>query len=270
DVDAVEAGPRPEDVDRVAERHDRERRDRGEDRDHGREREQPGDRGARAELLLGRELHDLGQRLEDPERADAVRAVAVLEAAEDLALGDDHHREDLQADEEDHDRLEDLHPPRLDVGDVGEWEGDGHALRTSTSGPSSADAESSGIAFWRNTLPGGIAARSATVPCTLEPFEPTTTRSPSSTPRRCASAGESSTCWRGCRKRSAGEAWTSGAAQTERNVPSRKRPSASAALAGGGSSSNGPRSTSKPKPAACSRSCQRTPLPPISSCVIPA
>ena len=56
----------------------------------------------------------------DAERADAVRAVAVLEAAEQLALGEQHDRHDLQADGEDHERLEDLHPPRLVVDDVGE------------------------------------------------------------------------------------------------------------------------------------------------------
>ena len=36
---------------------------------------------ARAELLLEEQLPDVGHRLQDPERADAVRAVAVLEAA---------------------------------------------------------------------------------------------------------------------------------------------------------------------------------------------
>ena len=102
----------------VAERDDRERGDRGDDRDHRREREQPADRRARPELLLGQQLDDVGQRLQRAERADAVGAVAVLEAAQQLALGDQHDRDDLEADGEDDDRLDDLDPPGLVVGDV--------------------------------------------------------------------------------------------------------------------------------------------------------
>ena len=41
----------------------------------------------------------------DAEGADAVGAVAVLEAAEQLALGEQHERDELQADGEDHDAL---------------------------------------------------------------------------------------------------------------------------------------------------------------------
>ena len=80
----------------VAERDDRERRDRGQDRDHGRDPEQVADRGRRPERLLGRELDDLGHRLQQPERTDAVRAVASLEAAEELALVDDHDRQNRE------------------------------------------------------------------------------------------------------------------------------------------------------------------------------
>jgi hypothetical protein len=57
-------------------------------------------------------------------------------------------------------------------------------------------------------------------------------------PRRAASAGDSSTRWLGLRKRSAGEASTSGAAQTERKVPRRSLPFGSAAT-GGACSVNG-------------------------------
>jgi hypothetical protein len=64
---------------------------------------------------------------------DAVGAVAVLEAPHDLALRQQHERDELQDDREDHDRLDDLHPPRLGVGDVGERDGERHQpLRTST------------------------------------------------------------------------------------------------------------------------------------------
>ena len=66
----------------------------------------------RPELLLGEQLEDVGERLQRAEGPDAVRAVAALEAPEQLALGEQHDRHELQADGEDHDRLEDLDPPR--------------------------------------------------------------------------------------------------------------------------------------------------------------
>ena len=101
----------------VAERDQRERRHRREDRDRRRQREQEADRGCRAELLLGQQLEDVRERLQRAVRADAVGAVAALEAPEQLALGEQHDRHELQADGEDHDRLDDLDPPRLVVAD---------------------------------------------------------------------------------------------------------------------------------------------------------
>jgi hypothetical protein len=107
-IDAVEADFGSEDVLRVRERDDREGRDRREDRDQRREREEEADRGGRAELLLEQQLADVRDRLERAERPDAVGADAVLEAAEQLALHDEDQRHELQADGEDHERLEDL------------------------------------------------------------------------------------------------------------------------------------------------------------------
>ena len=49
-----------------------------------------------AELLLEQQLPDVGHRLQRAVRADAVRAVAVLEAAEHLALGEQHDRHELE------------------------------------------------------------------------------------------------------------------------------------------------------------------------------
>ncbi len=83
----------------------------------GASREQEADRGGRAELLLGQQLEDVGQRLQGPVGADPVGPVAALEATEQLALGDQHDRHELQADREDHDRLEDLDPPFFVVAD---------------------------------------------------------------------------------------------------------------------------------------------------------
>ena len=153
------------------------------------------------------------------ERADAVRAVAVLEAAQDLAVGEQRQRHEVEDDGEDHDRLQDLHPPRLVVADLGEdhqvtsrggigrpAEGgisarpstagcdlrSGTALGSigarpdpviSTSGCVSTFALSSRVPSARKTLPAGIASRSLTCARTRVPL-PTSTRSPSLMPER--------------------------------------------------------------------------------------
>src|ERR1019366_8963483 len=51
---------------------------------------------------------DVGERLQGAIGADAVGAVAALEASEQLALGEQHDRHELQADGEDQDRLDEL------------------------------------------------------------------------------------------------------------------------------------------------------------------
>src|SRR5581483_11903055 len=152
--------------------------------------------GLRAELLLAQELPDVGHRRQQPEHADAVGAVAGLEAAEDLALGEQHERHEVEDHQERHQRLEDLDPPLLVV--EGVREDDVHGLRTSTSSPSRSPAAT-------NTVPAGTAERTATVART----SPTSTASPSPRPRRSASCGESSACRRGTRNFSAGDASTS-------------------------------------------------------------
>ena len=211
------------------------------------------------EVLLEEQLADVGHRLQRAVGPDAVRAVAVLEAAEHLALGQQHDRHELEDDGEDHQRLQELDPPRLVVADLGE---DGHARPSSSAGDvraastrgalggprrrrrdravaaplgvaadaahgtasSSAFAGSSCVPATRNTEPPGTAARRRAAPRTRVPLAPTSTWSPSRTPRRSASSGESSTTWRGRRKRSAGERSTSGEAQSERQVPRRSAP----------------------------------------------
>ena len=226
----------------------RERRDRGEHRDRGREREHPADRAVGAELLLEQQLPDVGHRLQRAERADAVGAVAVLEAAEDLALGEQHDRDELEHDREDHQRLEELDPPGLVVADLGE---DGHAApllvrvagaagvrmaprpasarrgpptrRTATTARGSTLAGSSCVPSIRKTEPPGIAARSARRRARACRWSRPRPASPSRTPSRSASAGESSTTWRGCMNCSTGERSTSGAAHSERQVPRRRR-----------------------------------------------
>src|SRR6185436_2475858 len=238
----------------------------GQHRDRGREREQPPDRRARAELLLEQQLPDVGHRLQDPERADAVGPVAVLEAAEQLALGQQRDRDQVEDDREDHDPLQQLDPPVLVVADLGE---DGHALRTSTIGSVRALAGWSCVPAAMNTEPPGTAARSLTAPLTRVPLEPTSTWSPSRMPSRSASTGESSTTCRGRRKRSDGETSTSLELHSERNVPRRSAPSEEAGTASGTSSSTGSQAGASNAEAA-SVAGQRTPRPPIASSVSPA
>ena len=78
------------------------------------------------ELLLAEQLQHVGERLQQAVGADAVGAVAVLEAAQQLALEQQDHRHDPEHEREDHDRLDDQHAGRLDEGGVGERQA--HAL----------------------------------------------------------------------------------------------------------------------------------------------
>ena len=244
-VDPVEADLRPEDVVRVRERDQRHRRHGREHRDRGREREHPADRAVGPELLLEQQLPDVGHRLQRAERADAVRAVAVLEAAEDLALGEQHDRHELEDHREDDQRLQDLDPPGLVVADLGE---DRHAAPRRPAGGSSAGCRAGRSAAPRPRprpraspprrwpAPAGRAAdaphrderlgqrvRGLVVRALDEEHRAAGHRgaqprgaaharavgadldlSPSRTPRRSASTGESSTTWRGRMKCSAG------------------------------------------------------------------
>ena len=141
--------------------------------------------------------------------------------------------------------------------------------RTSTSGSVSALAGWSCVPSAMNTEPPGTAARSFTAPRTRVPLDPTSTWSPSRMPSRSASAGESSTTWRGRRKRSEGETSTSLELHSERNVPRRSVPSVVAGTAEGTSSLAGSHAGTSNFAAAWVAG-QRMPRPPISSSVSPA
>ena len=65
-----------------------------------------------------------------PYGTDAVGTVARLKPSEQLALGEQHDGHELQADGEDHDRLQDLDPPFFVEADRGE---EGRAAHTSCS-----------------------------------------------------------------------------------------------------------------------------------------
>src|SRR5262249_30247330 len=71
------------------------------------------DGACRRERLLADELHEVGDRLQQSERACTVRAVAELHAAHDLALRQGEVCEQQQDDVDDDERLDEQDPPRL-------------------------------------------------------------------------------------------------------------------------------------------------------------
>ena len=71
------------------------------------------DRARRRERLLAHELHEVGDRLQQAERACAVRAVAQLHASHHLALEPRQVREEHEHEVDDDHRLDDRDPPGL-------------------------------------------------------------------------------------------------------------------------------------------------------------
>ena len=116
----------------------------------------------------------------------------------------------------------------------------------------------------RNTLPGGNPVRTRAVAWARSPATVSSTWSPDSTPSARASSGASSTCGVGARKLSERECTTSLPAQSVGAVVR-----VSSSVAGGGVSSGVAGRSSTASELAASRSCQRTPRPPISSSVTP-
>ena len=160
----------------------------------------------------------------EAERADAVGAVAVLEAAEQLALGEQHDRHDLQRDANRSRRLEDLDLPGLVVADLGE---DRASLAAPTSTRAAVELRRGILCDVRprgRRVPSGDrGAQRARRMRRASRWRRRARGRRGATPSRWASAGESSARWRGRRNFSAGETSTSGDAQIERNVPRRRR-----------------------------------------------
>ena len=73
-----------------AERDDRERGERGDGGDDRRDREEERVGRLRPQLLLEHQLDDVGERLQRPFEADAVRAAAILDVGAHLPLHPDH------------------------------------------------------------------------------------------------------------------------------------------------------------------------------------
>ena len=159
-----------------------------------------------------------------PERPDAVWPVAGLEAAEQLALEDQHDRHELQADREQKDRFDDLDPPLLVVADdrVGDVI---HAFSTSTVAFRTARCPSPGRDRRRRTrcrggrrAHGGGRAQPRAVGRQLDAARRRRRRA-AARPRVRARPADAAT-----RNLSAGEISTSGEAQIGRYVPSRRCP----------------------------------------------
>ena len=180
DVDAVEPDLGAEDVDAVAERDDRERADRRDDREHRREamQERRSTCAGRKCSLLS-ELEDVGERLQ--RRRTGRRGwgrSGFWKRPSSLRSAMQHDRHEVEDDDEDHERLEDLDPPRLVVADVGE---DGHA-RVHLHEPAAGQLGGRVLGACRSarkTVPAGASERSATLAAArARPSAPTATRSP--------------------------------------------------------------------------------------------
>src|SRR5205823_14885663 len=149
----------------------------GEHRDRGRDDVGQVDRVRREEALLADELDEVGDRLEAPVRAGAVRPVAELHPPEQLALEERRVREGEHDEVDDHEGLDEADPPRL-----------AHERVTSTVVCSPSACSSATRTTPATRRPSIRARRRRAVP-----FERTNTSSPVRTLRRLASSAESST-----------------------------------------------------------------------------
>ena len=214
----------------------------------------------RVELLLRQQLEHVGERLERALVADAVGAVARLEAAEPLALEQHHHRRDLEDDDQDHDRLEDLDPPVLDEADLGD--GDAASRLADLDGQRLAVGQRVGVVLRvpsiRKTVPGSDPraqrGRRAHARAVLRRPRPRRrrrcpgARRPRRTARRAGAATGSAAC---------GACSVTRLPHSDGTVPRRKAPCARRAPAASRARSSGMSGASSFD--AASRSGQRTP-----------
>ena len=105
-------------LDRRPERDDREHQQRAEHRDHRRDDVDQLVGRLDRHVLLDQELHGVGERLEQAERAVHVGAGTHLHAADDLALEPDREQHADQQEHDDGDGLDQPDPPRV-VAEVG-------------------------------------------------------------------------------------------------------------------------------------------------------
>ena len=139
EVGQLQRGLDAEHADRRPERDDREHQERAEHRDHRRDDVDHLVGGLDGHVLLDQQLHRVGERLEQAERAVHVGAGPLLHAADDLALEPDREQHADQQEHDDRDGLDQDDPPRV-VAEVGRdrrrarraWaQGGDHALASS-------------------------------------------------------------------------------------------------------------------------------------------
>src|SRR4029453_5481890 len=109
------------DVPALAPRDDREGGERREGGDDRRRDVQKVDRGRRVEALLADQLHEIRDRLQEAERAGAIRAVTELHAPEELPLDPGHVGEHAEQQVDDDRGLDQVDPPRLVHVDTSTW-----------------------------------------------------------------------------------------------------------------------------------------------------
>ena len=201
----------------AAERDQRERGERGEHRDERRRQVEAPVRALGDHVLLADQLAEVGDRLQQAHRPDAVGAVARLHPADQLALEDRHEREEPhQAVDEDE---------GLDHGDeyaVGHQASTSIVQAPSTGAPSQA----------KRTAPGASVRESLAGPVVAPPAWRTVTAAPSAMPRRSASSRAStisSLRWNASRSVRA-----TAAPEKSGRRPTARRPSPLGASAGGG------------------------------------
>src|SRR4029077_13604847 len=180
----------------AAQRDDRpheERRDEGEERGDA-EHDAVGAR--REQVFLEDQLHAVGERLQQAERAGLVRPDPVLHARHDLALVPDHEHRADQADDEDDDDLEqDEQDRRPEQALFDQWIDRQHqmrSIRTSVTGAVASMISSTVPPGWLNgdhTVPRGTAVL-ATIGMTVDALALTSlTSSPAATPSESRSSG---------------------------------------------------------------------------------
>ena len=158
-------------------------------------------------VLLRDQLQRVGERLEQAVGADAIGAVARLEAAQELALDHGQDRHDREDHREDHDALTiriQVASTKPDLGDRQRHEFPSAALTSTTSAP----GQQVGVVLGRpldqepGSRPHPLAHRDPRLDAVAVAADDD--RLPCSTPSRSASAGASSRVWCGVRNCSAG------------------------------------------------------------------
>ena len=236
-------------------------------------------------------LHDVGERLQRGRTGRRGSGRSGSGSARAACARDDHQRQDPEDDGEDHDRLEDLDPPRLVVAERAS-RSSGELGLVVVSVRADAVSTGTGTHVSDRLRLGSALAPSRRCPSSRKTRAGRRSRRAARTVARTASAGRRRATTRPAVAVAQAEALRVGGRQLERAgagagtaAPARPRPRARprssgrcpgagrrVALAGAASGRGavGRGSARRARPRRASRSCQRTPWPPISSSVSPA